>query len=186
MQKVTHLNFSGFPGAGKTTIMAKLKEEYKTIVIPKITTRPKRPTENGGEYIFTNMEEFSQQRNEGNFIAVESNFVDGIEHFYAIPKIEFWPSIPDGTDLILSAFGIYANEVKKFVPEMKSCFVTYKNMVILLDRLYHRCLKDGSNYQEKIKVIEKYMEEHIEENYDNIIYNDGTIEETIAQIIPLI
>ncbi len=186
MENTLHLNLSGFPGAGKTTIAKKIMEIHSTIIIPKVTTRPRRPTENGGEYVFISMEEFQQRNKNGDFIAVEPNIIDGVIHYYAIPKEKFWPEVPKTAELVLSLFGIYAKTVKEYVPKMKLGFVTYKNMEILKERLRTRCLEDGSNFQEKMKLIEQYLQSNIQDGYDYPLYNDGTIGETLKQVETLI
>ena len=134
--------------------------------------------------IFVSMEEFRIRKDNGDFIAIEPNIIDGVVHYYAITR--FWTEIPNNAELILSTFGIYARLAKENVPNLKLCFVSFKDMSILEKRLYERCLIDKSNFEEKIQLIKKYLEENIENQYDHIIYNDGSIENTLSQVFNLI
>jgi guanylate kinase len=180
---VPHLNLSSYPGGGKTTILKILLSQYRAILIPKITTRPKRLNENGcTEYIYVSEDEFSQRESAGHFLGIEPILVGGEVYHHAIPKIEHWPAVPDKTNLILSVFGIKAELVKELVLNYKLCFIGFKNKDILKKRLFARCLVDGGNFEEKWVIVEQYMSQSIENNYDYIVYNDGTPEECIAQI----
>jgi dephospho-CoA kinase len=69
---------------------------------------------------------------------------------------------------------------------MKLIFIDFKNKDILMERLYLRCLLDNSGFEEKKKIIEQYIQKDIKRNYDHIIYNDGSIEESLEQILNLV
>lgn len=184
-QNTPYLNLSSYPGGGKTTITKLLLSRFRSILIPKPTTRPKRPTEEIPEYDFISMMDFLQREEGGEFIGVETIIRYGETHYHAIPKVEFWPTIPNNTELILSVFGTEAPLVKKYVPNMKLCFIDFHNKDILIQRLWERCQKDNSDFKEKERTIKQYIEEKIWENYEYIIYNDGTEEETLAQFIDI-
>lgn len=187
MQKtLPHINLSSFPGGGKTTLTKLLLNTYSCLLIPKFTTRPPRPVEDIQEYIFMDEEEFLYHKNSNHLIAIEPIHRYGVTYYSAIPKTEFWPKIPENTELILSVFGENAPFVKQFLPEMKLCFIDFKNKNILMDRLYTRCLLDNSDFEEKRRVIEKYIEIDIKKFYDYIIYNDETKEETMRQILDIV
>jgi guanylate kinase len=182
---VPHINLSSFAGGGKTTISKLLLEKYKTVIIPKITTRAKRFTEKEvPEYIFVSQEEFGLLKSQEHFLAVEEITNKGI-HYHAIPKIEYWPSIPEGTELIISAFGEQARIVQKFIPEIKLIFIGIKDKKILADRLFKRCAIDGSNFEKKWALNERYFSENFQNRYDFVVYNDTTPEECVEQIITI-
>lgn len=187
MGKIPHLNLSSFPGGGKSTITKKLLERPKTILIPKYTTRPKRPNEEiPEEYIHVSPDVFKALSDQGRFIAVEPIEKHGVIHHHAIPKIEYWPLIPDDTKLVISVFGLYAPLVKQFATDIKLCFIDFKDKNILKQRLHARCLLDDSDYDSKLKTVEAYIASNIQDKFDFIVYNDGTTKETIAQIDALI
>lgn len=181
-----HINLSSYPGGGKTTITKLLLDTYAVSLIPKFTTRPKRPIEEIPEYIFISEKEFFDRHNSGHFIAIEPIKRYGVTHYHAIPKIEHWPQLPNGTEIILSVFGENAPYAKKYVPNMKLCFIDFEDKSILMDRLYARCLLDNSDFEEKRKTIEAYIKSDIRKNYDYIVYNDGTEQETLEQIMDLV
>lgn len=59
--KIPHLNVNGYAGVGKSTVLLILAQKYRTIWIPRITTRPMRKGENINEYEFVSWEEFRQR-----------------------------------------------------------------------------------------------------------------------------
>ncbi len=186
MKTIPHLNLSSYPGGGKTTVTKLLLETYSVVLIPKFTTRPQRPVEDIPEYIFIDKEEFLYRESDGQFIAKEAIQRHGETYHHAIPKIQYWPKIPTGTELILSVFGVHAPYAKKFMPNMKLCFIDFENKDILMKRLYDRCILDNSDFEEKKRVVEGYITDDIKSNYDHIIYNDGTIHETLEKIRRLV
>ena len=184
---IPHVNLSSFAGGGKTTISKLLLEKYRTIVIPKITTRPRRNVEvDIPEYIHVSQEDFEVRREHGDFIAVSPSLVDGEVYHHAITRPEFWPIISDETELILSAFGTKARLVQQYVPDLKLVFISFKDETILRERLRQRCSLDGSNFTEKWTKNEQYFAVDIESQYDFIVYNDTTPEECVSQIAQLV
>jgi guanylate kinase len=181
-----HINLSSYPGGGKTTLTEQLIDNYSVLIIPKFTTRPRRPVEKIPEYIFIEEKEFLCRKNAGQFIAIETICIYGKLYHTAIPKVEYWPKATENTELILSVFGINAPYVKRFVPDIKLFFIDFRNKNILMERLYSRCLLDNSDFEEKKRIIEKYIQGNITKDYDYIIYNDGTWEESLQQVLSLI
>lgn len=58
---IPHLNINGYTGVGKTTISLLLATAYRTLWIPRVTTRPMRRGENVNEYLFVSNAEFMRQ-----------------------------------------------------------------------------------------------------------------------------
>mgnify|MGYP001583025078 CR=1 FL=1 len=181
-----HVNLSSFAGGGKTTVSKILLDTCRTVMIPKITTRSRRDTEEIPEYIFVSREEFEFRKSQGYFLAVETIKLNGESHYYAIPVVEEWPSIPEGTELVLSVFGEKARIAKEHVPEMKLVFISLRDKNLLAERLRHRCLTDGSNFDKKWAQNKRYFASHIERQYDVVVYNDGTPEECATEIMAII
>lgn len=181
-----HVNLSSFAGGGKTTIAGLLIATYRTVMIPKITTRPRRPTEEIPEYVFVSRGEFQRRRSLGHFLAVEEIAVNGGVHHHAIPKVEHWPCISEGTELVLSAFGEKARLAQRCIPAMKLIFISIKNRDILAERLRQRCVLDGGSFEKKWVLNERYFSTDIEKEYDFVVYNDTTPEECVAQIMQVI
>ncbi len=177
-----YLNLSSFAGGGKTTVAKLLIANYSCVVIPKITTRSRRKTEEIPEYIYVSQEEFVYRERKGHFLSVTRNG----DFFHAIPCIEYWPVVPAGTELILSLFGSESRIVQRQVPHMKLCFISCRNKHLLYERLLHRCEIDGGNFKEKWVKNERYFATAIEDQYDFVVYNDTTPEECVEQIRKLI
>jgi len=186
ISQIPHVNLSSYPGGGKTTLSKLLINNYSCLLIPKFTTRPPRPVEEIPEYLFIKDDEFLYKKNAGHFIAIEPINIYGKIHYSAIPKVEYWPKPDKNTELILSAFGENAPYAKQFVTNIKLVFIDFIDKNILIERLYSRCLFDNSGFEEKKKIIETYIQKDIKRNYDYIIYNDGTEEECLEQILALI
>jgi guanylate kinase len=186
IMSIPHLNLSSYPGGGKTTLTKLMINTYSCLLIPKFTTRPPRPIEDIPEYIFIKEDEFLYKKNAGHFITIEPINIYGEIHYSAIPKIEHWPKPDKNTKFVLSTFGENAPYAKQFIPKMKLIFIDFKNKDILMERLYLRCLLDNSGFEEKKKIIEQYIQKDIKRNYDHIIYNDGSIEESLEQILNLV
>lgn len=183
---VPHINLSSFAGGGKTTISRLLLATYRTVMVPKITTRPRRPEEEIPEYIYVSRDEFEVRRTQGHFIAVEDIAMNGIACCHAIPQPELWPCVPEGTELILSAFGEQARAAQKYIPDLKLIFISLRERSILAQRLRHRCEIDGSNFEKKWAQNERYFQTHIEDNYDFVVYNDTSPQDCVDQIIEII
>jgi len=187
---IPHYNFSGFPGVGKTTIMKLILQEKPAIYIPKITTRVQRPEEKEDgsfqEYLFITLEDFDERNKQNHFIAVKTNKEHDVVEKYGIPKYEYWPAIPTGTELILSTFGTQAHLAKKCSPNMKMLFISCRNMDTLYKRLHDRCMRDGSDYEGRVAKIKSYINSNIELNYDLILYNDNTPQECAQDFLKLI
>lgn len=181
-----HVNLSSFAGGGKTTIAKLLMAKYRTVMIPKITTRPRRPIEEIPEYIFVSQEEFEFRRSQGHFLSIEETITNGGAHYHVIPRIEHWPCVPDGTELVLSVFGSEARLAQAYAPEMKLIFISLRDRDLLAERLRRRCELDGSNFNRKWALNERYFSTEIEKKYDFIVYNDGAPEECVSQIITII
>jgi len=173
-----HLNLSSFAGGGKTTVARLLIANYRCVMIPKVTTRPRRTTEEIPEYIYVSSEEFADRERKGHFLSVTKNGV----FFHAIPHVKHWPAVPAGTELVLSLFGSESRLVQKHVPHVRLCFIDYKDKNLLRERLQHRCQIDGSNFEEKWRKNEGYFATAIEDRYDFVVYNDTTPEDCVAQI----
>ncbi len=181
-----HINLSSFAGGGKTTIARLLMANHRTFMIPKFTTRPRREGENLPEYVYVSRTEFEERRQLGHFLAVTDFRFEGEVHHHAIPMVEHWGNIPSQTELVLSLFGSKAPMVKEFCPDMKLCFISFRDKNILRERLRRRCEVDGSDFERKSAVNEGYILSGIEKDYDMVVYNDTTPEECVRQIIELL
>ena len=182
-----HFNISSYPGGGKTTLIERLLEENPNwFLLPKVSTRPPRPIERIPEYIFTSPEEFEEKKMNGEFANISEVESHGSVHYHAILKPEYWPPIPHETTLLLSAYGSKAPFVKRTMPNMRLVFIDFVDKTILSQRLKERTERDGSDYEAKSRKIGAYIQQQIEKNYEDIIYNDSCIEETVAQFYQLV
>ncbi len=180
-----HINISGYPGIGKSTVTEALGIRYRTFVIPKMTTRPRR-LKNEPEYIFVTKKEFRKRKKMGQFISITPNIVNKITYHNAILKPEYWPPIPSETEILISLFGSEAQLVKEYIPTMKLCFISFKNKELMVSRLKERCDQDNSGFEDKLAKIELHQSNQIEKNYEYIVYNDTSIEDCADQFAEII
>jgi len=179
-----HINLSGYPGAGKTTIFELFLEKYpETLVVPKVTTRPRRPNEGDLEYLFLTDDEFKQKEMFGQIVGVEKIIQKEIPYYYGIPTQELWPKISSKTRLVLSLFGEHAPDIRdEFFPDMKLFFLSLRDKVLLEKRLRERCELDGSDFQSRKILLDQYLTSNIEARYDHVVFNDTTPDKCLDQI----
>ena len=173
-------------GTGKTSLIARLKEEMADIVESvSWTTRPKREGEGEGvDYIFVSRERFIQKREEGGFL--EWARVHG--HYYGTPIEEVRREYERGGNILFDLDVQGRDAFRKTFPETKVIFITPPSLADLESRLRGR----GTDSEEVIRLRLANAEKELQSkaNSDYIIVNDnfekayeklkGIVEEIIA------
>jgi guanylate kinase len=183
-----HINISSYAGGGKTTIANYLLNSgYKVFMIPRITSRPRRPDEaESSEYIFVSPEDFEVMETAGHIFASNPVVSHGKIHKSGVLKREFWSDIPDQVDFIISIFGLSkVHEIESNFPDMVNVFIDFKDKTILNDRLRLRCLKDNSDYETKVLKNAEYDTRNLKSLFKHIVHNDSSPEECIEQILTI-
>lgn len=167
---------SGFSGAGKGTVVAKLIEKYGYAVSVSATTRAPRAGEvEGKSYFFKTKEEFEQMIHNDELI----EYAQYVENYYGTPKEYVLEQVNQGKDVLLEIEMQGALKVKEKFPEVSLIFVTPPSADELRSRLVNR----GT---ESIEVIDKRVARAKEEcaymkDYDYIVVNDN-LDECVEQM----
>ncbi len=163
-------------GAGKTSLLKRLRTELEGIVISiSHTTRPQRPGEiHGRDYYFVSQKEFEKMLAEGAFLEHAKVF----GHYYGTSRRVVTESLEKGVDVILEIDWQGARQVKEKMPESRSIFILPPSRAVLRERLCSRG-------QDSPEIIARRMREakaeisHYEE-YDYLVVNDEFEQAVVA------
>lgn len=127
---------SGFSGAGKGTVIQRLREVYDGYVLSvSMTTRKPRPGEvDGVHYHYVTNEAFEDLvRNNG--LLEHAGYAD---HYYGTPRAFVEENIAAGRDVLLEIEVQGAMQVRKLFPEAVLIFISPQDAWELEDRLMGR------------------------------------------------
>ena len=161
---------SGFSGAGKGTLIKRLKEKYpgRYALSISATTRKIREGERDGvDYFFLRKNEFEEKIKGGEFF----EYARYVDNYYGTPKDYVFKQMDDGIDVILEIEVQGALNVKRQYPEAMLVFVMPPDARTLYERLKNR----GTESEETIlKRMSRAVDEaEFIEEYDHIIINDN-------------
>ena len=161
---------SGFSGAGKGTLIKRLKEKYpgRYALSISATTRKIREGERDGvDYFFLRKNEFEEKIKGGEFF----EYAKYVDNYYGTPKDYVFKQMDDGIDVILEIEVQGALNVKRQYPEAMLVFVMPPDARTLYERLKNR----GTESEETIlKRMSRAVDEaEFIEEYDHIIINDN-------------
>src|SRR4026209_452383 len=124
---------SGPSGAGKDTVMQRMKERGLPFhFVVTATTRPKRANEeHGRDYWFISNEEFARMIDEDELI--EHAIVYG--DYKGIPKQQVREALASGMDVVLRIDVQGAETVRKMAPDVLMIFITTESEAALVQRL---------------------------------------------------
>ena len=168
---------SGPSGAGKGTIINKLKEINKNIWLSvSATTRPIRSNDiENVTYFFYSKEEFEEKINNDEFL----EYAIYSDNYYGTPKSEINKKLDEGIDVILEIEIQGALQIKELVKDAIFIFVMPPSMDILKNRLVNR----GTDSEEKI--LKRFKRAYTEINevtkYNYVVINDD-LERAIAEV----
>jgi len=168
MEKGILIVLSGFSGAGKGTLVNKLRQTYDNYALSiSMTTRQPRVGETHGvHYFFADKESFEKTIAENGFI----EYATYCDNYYGTPKAYVEEQLAAGKDVILEIEIQGALKVKEQFPDSLLLFVTPPSAEELERRLVGR----GTDAPE---VIAKRLARASEESegmdaYDYIVIND--------------
>src|SRR5512147_1761305 len=127
---------SGPSGAGKDTVMQRMKERGLPFhFVVTATTRPQRADEiHGRDYWFVSKEEFARMIDEDELI--EHAIVYG--DYKGIPKQQVREALASGKDVVMRIDVQGAETVRKMAPEALMIFITTESAEYLVHRLETR------------------------------------------------
>ena len=159
---------SGPSGAGKDTVIKKLKELNDNIWVSiSCTSRSPRVNEqNGVDYFFLTKEEFEEKINNNEFL----EYAIYNDNYYGTPVSKIKEKLDNGIDVILIIEVQGALYVKKHFQDAIFIFIMPPSMEELRDRLISR------NTDSKDKILSRFKTAYNEINeitkYNYVVVND--------------
>ena len=175
---------SGPSGVGKTTVLKRLFDECQLPLEPSVsaTTRTKRPGETEGQsYHYLTAEEFSQRRENGDFL--ECIEVFGRGHWYGTLKQPVESALQAGRWIVLEIDVEGADEVLKHYPDAITIFIHPGSIEELERRLRGRGTETGAALKRRIEVASRELD--AAPNYRHVVTN-LTVEQTVNDICQLL
>ncbi len=180
MKKGKLIVVSGFSGAGKGTVIKRLREKYDYSLSISATTRaPREGEEDGREYYFKTVDEFMSLIDYNGLI----EWAQYVDNYYGTPRKFVEDEIAAGKNVILEIEVQGAMNIKSQYPDAILIFISTKDIETLRARLTNR----GTETQEVInKRIARAAEEaESMESYEFIVINDDLEEcvDTVNSIV---
>ena len=174
---------SGPSGAGKDTVMQRMKERGLPFhFVVTATTRPKRANEvHGRDYWFVSKEEFARMIDEDELI--EHAIVYG--DYKGIPKQQVREALASGKDVVMRLDVQGAETVRKLAPEALLIFITTDSEDELVQRLETRKTETADSLAIRIATARKELKRV--QAFDYVIVNrDFQLDETVDRIRAII
>ena len=180
MKKGRLIVVSGFSGAGKGTVIKRLREKYDYSLSISATTRaPREGEEDGREYYFKTVDEFMSLIDYNGLI----EWAQYVDNYYGTPRKFVEEEIAAGKNVILEIEVQGAMNIKSQYPDAILIFISTKDIETLRERLTNR----GTETPEVInKRIARAAEEAKSmESYEYIVINDDLEEcvDTVNSIV---
>ena len=181
MTKGLLISVSGPSGAGKGSVLAKVKEmdpSFGTSV--SVTTRePREGEKEGVDYFFKSKEEFTQMIEEGEIIEYD----EFVGNYYGTPTVALQEMSEEGTDVLLDLTIAGSMALKENFEQSVTIFLLPPSLAELENRLKGR----GTESEEMIKARLEVAKNEIGfvGNFDYVVVNDD-IDEAAKKIYSII
>lgn len=181
MAKGLLISVSGPSGAGKGSVLAKVKEmdpSFGTSV--SVTTRePREGEKEGVDYFFKSKEEFTQMIEEGEIIEYD----EFVGNYYGTPTVALQEMSEEGTDVLLDLTIAGSMALKENFEQSVTIFLLPPSLAELENRLKGR----GTESEEMIKARLEVAKNEIGfvGNFDYVVVNDD-IDEAAKKIYSII
>lgn len=170
----------GPSGSGKSTLIKHLREHHPDLIFPvSCTTREKRPGEKEGEsYYFVSKEEFEEKIRAGEFL--EWALYGG--NLYGTLKKEIFEPLEERNIVVREVEVQGARMIVERVPKenLSIIFIDAGSWETLEERIQKRSPMDAPSL--KLREERYHDEVSFKEHAHHILYNNGDIEESIAQL----
>ncbi|RKY18564.1 MAG: guanylate kinase [Planctomycetota bacterium] len=178
------LVIAGPSGAGKTSVIERLRQHPSVQVSVSLTTRPMRPGEvDGHDYSFVTRERFEQLHQQGAF--VETNDVFGVGNLYGSLKSELDTALSTpGKVHIMEVDVVGARNIRRAGYDGLQVFIAAPSPVVLETRLRDRGTDDEAAIAARLgrAAVERQLAD--QEGATIIINHD--IEDAAQEILRLV
>ena len=159
---------SGPSGAGKDTVVNKLKEINNNIWVSiSCTSRlPRKNEEEGKDYFFLTKEKFMEKINKGEFL----EYAIYNDNYYGTPIDKIKEKLNSGIDVILVIEVQGALYVKQHIKDAIFIFIMPPSMEELKNRLIKRNTDSKEKILERFKIAYNEINEMTKYNY--VVVND--------------
>jgi guanylate kinase len=174
---------SGPSGAGKDTVMQRMKERGLPFhFVVTATTRPRRNNEvHGKDYFFVSKEEFARMIDEDELIEHAMVYGD----YKGIPKQQVREALASGKDVVMRIDVQGAETVRKLAPAALMIFIATENEQDLIRRLTTRKTETVDSLALRIATARKELNRV--EAFDYVIVNrEFHLDETVDIIRAII
>lgn len=174
---------SGPSGAGKDSVLARMKEEplgYCYAVTA--TTRPKRDHESPGrDYIFVSKEEFRRMIEEDELL----EWADVYGEFYGVPRAQVTEAHARGEDAIVKVDVQGAATIRRLAPESVLVFIAPPSIAELERRLRTRMTESRESLETRLGMAESEMADAAW--FDHVVVNEtDELEGTVSAVVEII
>jgi guanylate kinase len=174
---------SGTPGAGKDSVIRRLKErEHPFHFVVTATDRPPRPGEaHGKDYFFLTTEEFETMIKNDELL--EHALVYG-QH-KGVPKQQVREALASGKDVVMRIDVQGATTIRNLVPEAVLIFLTAPSEEELVQRLHQRGSDSPEQIEKRIATAREEMKRLPE--FDYIVVNrDGELDRAVDDVLAIV
>lgn len=174
---------SGPSGAGKDSVLARMKEEPRPYhYAVTATTRPKREHEsNGRDYIFVPRDEFRRMIADDELL----EWADVYGELYGIPRAQVAEARSRGLDVIVKIDVQGAATIRRLAPHAVLVFIAPPGIDELERRLRSRMTESRDSLETRLGMAEKEMADA--GWFDHVVINEsGGLDETVGKVIEII
>lgn len=172
---------SGPPGAGKSTIATRVREDMPDLAYSvSLTTRQPRPGEQDGvDYHFVSREDFQARITAGEMAEYEEIF----GNLYGTSEKIVRRALDQGQDLFLDTDVNGAEQLQKRFPDGVFIFLLPPSRKVLEDRLRGRATEDEAQVRQRLERVRYELTKA--KNYTHLVVNDN-LEKAVAEVEAII
>ena len=174
---------SGPSGAGKDSVLARMKEEPRPYhYAVTATTRPRRAHEsNGRDYIFVSKDEFRRMIEDNELL----EWADVYGELYGVPRAQVSEAHALGQDAIVKTDVQGAATIRRLAPDAVLVFIAPPSIEELERRLRSRMTESHESLEIRLGMAEKEMADSAW--FDHVVVNEtGEVDGTVSAVVEII